>query len=344
MIKTGAWKLSDLDKIPSNNLKVFSFFHCGGGSTMGYKLAGCTVLGGVEIDKKMMSVYRLNHDPKYSYLMDIREFNALENATLPDELFNLDILDGSPPCSSFSMSGNRSIDWNKKKQFREGQATQVLDDLFFEFIKTANKLKPKIVIAENVVGLLQGPARGYVKEIVREFRLIGYEPQIFRLDASLMGVPQKRERVFFIARRIDLDLPRIKLNFNEPIITLQQAFNDIDYDKEVKKPATEFKTSLWHLCEVGKNMASVNNGNSFNYAKLNGFKPACTLTAHDNYYHWQEPRHFTKTEICRIQSFPDDYNFINEKPVYICGMSVPPFMMQRIVLSLIEQFGWGSVI
>jgi DNA (cytosine-5)-methyltransferase 1 len=46
----------------------------------------------------------------------------------------LDILDGSPPCSSFSMAGNREKDWGKEKKFREGQAEQVLDNLFFDFI------------------------------------------------------------------------------------------------------------------------------------------------------------------------------------------------------------------
>jgi DNA (cytosine-5)-methyltransferase 1 len=51
------------------------------------------------------------------------------------ELFDIDILDGSPPCSSFSMSGSREKAWGKNKKFREGQANQVLDDLFFHFIQ-----------------------------------------------------------------------------------------------------------------------------------------------------------------------------------------------------------------
>ena len=103
--KIGAWKLSDLKDIKKNNLNVFSCFHCGGGSSMGYKLAGFNVLGGVEIDKEMMAIYRANHKPKYSYLMGVQEFNKLFE--IPEELKNLDILDGSPPCSTFSMAGNR---------------------------------------------------------------------------------------------------------------------------------------------------------------------------------------------------------------------------------------------
>ena len=80
-----------------NGLKVFSCFACGGGSTMGYKLAGCEVIGCCEIDHRMNEVYIKNHNPKHNFLMDIREFNKIPNEELPEELFNLDILDGSPP-------------------------------------------------------------------------------------------------------------------------------------------------------------------------------------------------------------------------------------------------------
>ena len=75
--------------------KVFSCFACGGGSTMGYKLAGFDVIGCNEIDPKMMAAYKENHNPKYSFLEPIQEFKLRDD--LPEELFNLDILDGSPP-------------------------------------------------------------------------------------------------------------------------------------------------------------------------------------------------------------------------------------------------------
>ena len=101
-----------------NGFKVFGTFVCGGGSTMGYKLAGYDHLGGVEIDKRLEKLYRQNHNPKYFYLEDIRAFN--KRADLPKELYDLDILDGSPPCTTFSMSGKREATWGKKKVFKEG--------------------------------------------------------------------------------------------------------------------------------------------------------------------------------------------------------------------------------
>ena len=144
------WTLKDAVFIKDKG-KVFSCFACGGGSTMGYKLAGFDVLGCNEIDPKMIECYKENHNPKFAFCEPIQTFKLRED--LPQELFELDILDGSPPCSSFSMAGNREKDWGKDKVFREGQAEQVLDTLLFDFIDLAKKLKPKVVIAENVKGV-----------------------------------------------------------------------------------------------------------------------------------------------------------------------------------------------
>lgn len=148
-------------------------FICGGGSTMGYKLAGYNHLGGVEIDKTIAEVYAKNHNPKLLYNEDIRIFR--KRTDLPKELYNLDILDGSPPCSTFSTAGSREDAWGKEKKFREGQAKQTLDDLFFEFIALAEKLQPKIVLAENVSGMIKGNAKAYTVEINKKFNQKGFK-------------------------------------------------------------------------------------------------------------------------------------------------------------------------
>ena len=173
--KSTDWKWTMKDDYPKekNGLKVFSCFACGGGSTMGYKLAGCEVLGCCEIDPRMNKVYVENHHPKYNFLMDIRDFNKKED--LPEELYNLDILDGSPPCSTFSIAGQREDAWGVEKKFREGQKEQTLDDLLFVFIETVGKLKPKVAIMENVEGLMLGNAWSYVQRIYKEFNAIGYK-------------------------------------------------------------------------------------------------------------------------------------------------------------------------
>jgi len=185
------WEMSDYPE--SDNLTVFSTFACGGGSTMGYKLAGYNVLGCLEIDPELVQLYEKNHDPELSYCEDIRDFRQRED--LPNALYDLDVLDGSPPCSTFSTAGNRDDDWGKEKEFREGQAVQRLDDLFGEYIRLVDRLQPKVAISENVTGMLKGDAKGYVKEIARGFDEIGYDLQIFKLNAGSMGVPQMRRRV-----------------------------------------------------------------------------------------------------------------------------------------------------
>ena len=339
----GPWHLKTLKQIEPNGLKVFSCFHCGGGSSMGYKLAGYDVLGGVEIDKDMMKVYRTNHNPKHSYLMGVQDFIKIPDSELPESLFELDILDGSPPCSAFSTSGKRDKVWGKKKHFREGQSEQVLDDLFFSFIKVAKKLQPKVVVSENVKGLLIGKAKGYVKQIIKEFDEAGYDTQVFLLNSCRMGVPQRRERSFFISRRKDLNQSKIRLSFDEETI----PFSEIDAGWIASpKRVTEKTKGLWIKCKPGDKLSTVHpKGSRFNWYKIGKARPLPTIasmTAVGNMYlHPEQCRPLEDIEYIHGQSFPDDFNFLNQKAGYIIGMSVPPFMTQRISLEIGRQ--WFNV-
>ncbi len=295
---------------------------------MGYKLAGFNVLGGVEIDPRMMAIYRANHHPKHSYLMGVEQFAKTPRDELPPELLNLDVLDGSPPCSSFSTAGSREKAWGEKKKFREGQAEQVLDDLFFHFIDVAKLLQPRVVVAENVKGLIVGKARGYVKQIFAGFAEAGYETQLFLLNAAAMGVPQARERTFFLARRRDLSLPPIKLAFNEPQIAASTATAGVSGNGSALTPE---RRALWERTKPGHSQDTVDpNGNGFTKVRVHPDRPAPTVTSAGDIAHWAEPRSFSAAEIVRLQSFPDDYNFGGEKAVYVCGMSVPPLMMRGV--------------
>ena len=171
-----AWLLDDLKSISPNGIKVMSTFACGGGSSMGYKRAGCEVIAANDIDPEMAWHYKLNIKPKHYFLCPINELLTKE---LPPELFELDILDGSPPCSTFSMAGSREKAWGKEKHFREGQAKQVLSDLFFDYLDLVGRLRPKVAIAENVKGMLIGNAKGYTKMVMARFKELGYRPQLF---------------------------------------------------------------------------------------------------------------------------------------------------------------------
>lgn len=340
--KSTDWKWTMTEDYPTekNGLKVFSCFACGGGSTMGYKLAGCEVLGCCEIDQKMNEVYVKNHHPKYNFLMDIRDFNNLPNDKIPAELFELDILDGSPPCTTFSMAGQREESWGKKKKFREGQKEQTLDDLSFVFIDTVKKLKPKTVIMENVEGLLLGEAFEYVRNIYTKMRSAGYRMHHWLLKGENMGVPQKRHRVFFVAVRNDLNIDPLELDmtFNyEPIL-----FSEIK-SGEGRKPSEK---ALALLNEAKEEDTLLSDAYERLYGKRSWFTHTIcrdnyvmpTIVAgHDCMWRLTEKDGCSNEDFINGGTFPQDYDFTNSDPSYIVGMSVPPIMIKRIVTRLIEQ-------
>lgn len=335
------WNLSDgypSQGIEKHGLKVFGTFICGGGSTMGYKLAGFDHLGGVEIDPQVADVYKTNHDPKYLFIEDIREF--ANRTKFPEELYNLDILDGSPPCSSFSMAGNREKDWGKEKVFREGQAKQRLDDLFFDYIKLAKKLQPKIVIAENVKGMLQGNAKAYVKKIKTEFEDAGYKVQLFLLNAASMGVPQKRERVFFICQRNDLNYKPLKLSFDEKPIVFSE-FTDLN-GKDLNKTGKLY--SDWCNKKLGdKNFGDIclrteGKQKSFGRVLLNKNEIISTIVSGNQYIYFDVFKEISNNDICQIGTYPLDYNFKKIEPKYLIGMSVPPVMTAQIAHEIYLQW------
>ena len=311
-----------------NGLNVFGTFICGGGSTMGYKLAGYNHLGGVEIDKQVADVYNTNHKPKYLYNEDIREFN--KRTDLPKELYELDILDGSPPCSTFSMAGSREKAWGKEKQFREGQAVQTLDDLLFVYCDTIIKLQPKVFLLENVKGIIQGNAKVYSKNIVKKMTEAGYIVQVFCLNAASMGVPQKRERVFFIGHKKEYNLPKLKLEFNEKAI----AFKFVDEGNVKRKPIREGIKDYYKITPMGKCVSSVHpKGMYFGTYKQHPEIVSNTCIADSGggiMLHPTLDGYLTDNEYKIIGTYPLDYNFKKIEPKYLIGMSVPPVMTAQI--------------
>lgn len=309
---------------------------------MGYKLAGCEVLGCVEIDPKMNEIYVKNHNPKYNFCMDLRDFNKLPNDEIPKELFNLDILDGSPPCTTFSTAGSREKSWGKKKKFREGQKEQTLDDLSFVFIETVNKLKPKVVIMENVEGLILGEAFSYVQQIYKDFQDAGYFVHHWLLKGEYMGVPQARHRVFFVACRADLEIDPswLDMSFNYYPVTFKEIAGGTP--RKMKTETQQYK--MLCLAKPNKDHAikdilkrECGKSSCFNdlVTWLDEVPP--TQTAKGNIMLGDEKRKISDLEAIRIQTFPEDYYFGNQNISYVCGMSVPPVMMKKVVIRLIEQ-------
>lgn len=345
---------------------------------MGYKLAGFDVVGHLDIDPKMVKLYKANHNPKFSFCMDIRDFNKLEN--LPGELYDLDILDGSPPCTTFSTAGLREETWGKEKQFAEGQAKQVLDDLFFHFIDTVKKLRPKVYVAENVAGLLIGNAKGYVNEIVKRIKGLGYTCQLFKLDAQDYGVPSKRPRVFFVgydSQRFSFaplvapaKEPRIPVKFimeNEPRNPLPLRFRKLlpflkAGDKNlgqiyarIGQKRRDFCSQV--VCEnevlisvTSRKKAMVAVLTSKGNKKEKYFNDKFTdLNEVLNCVHSKTTRMtaikneatllmVNNHEVVNATTFPQDYDFGKANVNFVCGMSVPPVFMAHIATVIKEQW------
>lgn len=335
------WNLKDLEKIKPNGYKVFSCFAGGGGSSQGYKMAGYDVVGCNEIDPRQMEIYKHNLKPKYSYLEDIRTFR--ERDDLPQELYELDILDASFPCSLFS-TANIKADEKKGKEvkFREGQAKQTLDDLAFETIKLVDKIKPKICVLENVKGLLQEKNKWYIEQIYSQFDKIGYRICHHLINCADLGVPQKRERVFFFAVRNDIKAPTCDLFGCEPKLDLDikeshVKVGDIESDYLGKKPT---KHIINMMKQYNGKDASLGDIRERIDGKTTGFQTAIipdkvvcnTLRAGNNDFIRPEYGNINLSdyELLQIGSWSQDYDFKKQKVIYVLGMSVPPLAMYRI--------------
>jgi DNA (cytosine-5)-methyltransferase 1 len=337
--------LADLDKVPKNGIKVMSTFACGGGSSMGYKRAGCEIVAANDIDPEMAWHYKRNLNPPLYYLCPIRD---LLTKDLPPELFALDILDGSPPCSTFSMAGSREKAWGKDKHFREGQAKQVLSDLFFDYLDLVERLKPRVAIAENVKGMILGNAKGYTKMVMARFKEIGYRPQLFLLNGADCGVPQRRERVFFVAIRNDIKTPLLKLAPKHRWISAGEATADLQEltESEIRDSMPDQSArKYWANTTPGETFQEAarkldGKDSFYNHYRIGSATPSATLSSQVHLYnHWSSCRRLTYREWKRLGSFPDDYHAKTDKiGKYMIGMSVPPKMTEQVARAVIDQW------
>lgn len=264
------YTVDDVKKSSARKLfSVISTFAGGGGSSTGYRLAGGNVIAINEFVEEAIKTYTTNFPDTKIILGDIKKLTAkdfLEASGI--EPGELDILDGSPPCSAFSVAGKREKGWagyvkdTRKtffdddgnvieegeylvetgvKKYSDGKTVESIEDLFLEFIRIAGEIKPKVIVAENVKGITFGEAKGKLYEFINSFEKIGYQVTYQVLNAADFGVPQARERTLFVCVREDV-CEAIGLNFlnihstvfPKPTfnkhISLREAIEDIEND------------------------------------------------------------------------------------------------------------------
>lgn len=333
--------MKEIEALRPNGFKVVSTFSGGGGSCTGYRMAGYKVVYANEFVPHAQSTYKLNHPDSHLDDRDIRTVDAesiLERCSLG--VGEIDLFDGSPPCASFSTAGRREEHWGQQKNY-SGQV-QRTDDLFFEYARLLKGLQPKVFVAENVSGLIKGTARGYFKIILKTLAAAGYNVKCSLLDSRWLGVPQMRQRTIFVGVRNDLKLDPVfpdpldyQYTAGDAVETLSGKYSD-EYEVYFLSPETEC-CKLWKITQAGKtfeNACKIVNARPgfFTHVKLHPDKPANTICATNDKYHWDEPRLLSIPEIKRFQSFPDDYQLTGgfAKRWERIGRSVPPLMMKAI--------------
>lgn len=331
--------MGEIRAIPWNGINVASTFSGCGGSSLGYRMAGCRVVWANEFIPLARESYAANSDA-YLNGKDIRTISVEEIKRQAG--VEIDILDGSPPCSSFSTAGSRQGGWGKKKKYSD--TTQRTDDLFYEFARILSGLQPKAFIAENVRGLVIGVAKGYFKNILAALRRAGYRVAVKVLDASSLGVPQRRRRVIFSGVRNDLGIAPAHPKPLPYMYCMRDAFVDVPKvpDDEVPWLRTPAICRDWDNLKIGSRLRDL--------SKEPLSMPAGTLTATAgditarSIHHPHQRRKFTVPELKRICSFPDDFILIGDyaKQVERLGRSVPPVMMRQISASVVDSLRGGK--
>ena len=241
------YTLDDLHKNSARKeFDYITFFAGGGGSSCAYKLAGGDVKYMNEFQQIHVDTYLANFPNTVHECKDIKEVTGKSIMEMTGiQKYELDILDGSPPCPPFSMAGSKREGWNQEK-VAYGMKQQNIEDLTWEQIRIAEEMMPKVIVCENVKGLSMDYARDHLNKMIVDFEKIGYSVTWKITKGHEHGVPQKRERVFIIAVRDDvldaIGLPFMCLSglFPEPTsrrVSIGEAIDDLIDDEENIKDA-----------------------------------------------------------------------------------------------------------
>jgi DNA (cytosine-5)-methyltransferase 1 len=361
--------IDDVKRSSSRELfTVVSTFAGGGGSSTGYRLAGGKVVAINEFVEEAVATYSLNFPDTKVILGDIKNIKGTDLLAAgkinPGEL---DILDGSPPCSAFSSSGKGKKGWNREKKYSDGKTVTNIEDLFLEYIRIAEDIRPKVIVAENVEGITSRAAIEKLRDFVTGFERIapGYRMVYQVMDASKFGVPQSRMRTFFVGVRNDvfeaLGLEEYELArkvYPAPStsqgVSIGSAIEGIDNDPAEVQMLLDFCENSFQKKFV-ETMAfnptktlkpGIVNGklSCFNMKRPAPNRPSPTLTqmgqqrSASGVMHYAANRKLTIKEMKRIMSLPDDYELTGtfDQQAERIGRMVAPKMMCALATSIYE--------
>ena len=310
-------------------LKIVSLFSGCGGSDLGilggFKFLGefydynpVEILYANDIDRDAVKTYEYNFG-RHIHCNDIREIPSSE---IPEH----DILVGGFPCQTFSIVGQRA-------GFEDPRG-----ELYLEIIRLLKDKKPMCFIAENVKGLTNINKGKLFEQILKDCKSVGYKVDFRILNAANYGIPQKRERVFVVGFRNDLDIDFKFPQICDDLVPLKSVLeSNVDERYFFSEKAVAGMKSANKAFNKGR-AQDINqpcNTVSSHLAKvsLNGTDPVLLIDAENERY-----RRFTPLEAQRIQSFPDNFKFpVSEYQAYKqIGNAIPPLLMWHVMQSVIE--------
>ena len=310
--------------------KVIDLF-CGcGGLSEGFKLAGYTIIGGVDFNAPAIKTYNRNFPGAKGICCDL--LNMDQDMIIKEfgDLKDIDVIIGGPPCQGFSAANRYKI---------EGEDPR--NKLFFEFVKFVDLAKPKAIVIENVRGIVTSN-NGYAKDRIYEiFESRGYSVNHKILSASEYGELYDHEDG-------NSDEPFILTNAPESEYRayLRSSNNEIR-NHEVRYPAEKVQHRISFVPQGG-NWKDVpeelwptdrKNRHSSAYKRLDVNQPSCTIdtgNSHSNYFHPLYNRIPTVREAARLQSFPDEFVFLGNRSEQYrqVGNAVPPLLAKAIAEQL----------
>lgn len=332
--------MTRLKDIKSNGYNVISTFSGCGGSSLGYKLSGYNVKCAVEFINKAAETYRANFPNTTVVEKDIRDISGNDLLKIAGiQKYELDILDGSPPCCSFSINGNRDKDWGKVKNY--SSTKQRVDDLFFEYARLVRDIMPKVFIAENTKGITLGKAKLVLEKVIKTLSDIGYNVDYRVLDASKFNVPQKRERTIIIGVRKDLKIDPVFPKECDFSITTKQAIGDLinnGTDQVNHSKREELIEKYFHAGCTSADIKKICKENDLkvyeqSFRRDKWEEPYYTIKQHHTRpYHPIVDRLMSIDEAKRIQTFPDDFKLLHSPTQNWerIGRAVPPNLMKEI--------------
>jgi DNA (cytosine-5)-methyltransferase 1 len=275
-------------------MKFISLF-CGcGGSSLGYTQSGMNGLVAIDFNSLASEVYSHNFPHTLVLNEDIAKINPKDLLIKSGlKIGELDLLDSSPPCQGFSISGKRIIGDER-------------NELFFQVKRFILELQPKSFIIENVDGLLKGPMKGIFNNIIEDLSTLNYKIKWKSLNSLYYGVPQSRQRLIIMGVRNDLNKDPIFPEHSEHIEFIGDVIPGIDFHSR------------------GQFDRKLKGVNSFAYT--------VTKTPSMFFIENGIKRQPTIEELKILQGFPMDFKLLgtfNEQWGMI-GNSVPPPLTKRI--------------